>query len=376
MRMPELCLAMGVALIGPVCLAQDPAAPSDPPPQEEPKEEEPTVEEVAGQVESMGEAFTEMKNIVDALNRLRMSGYVQAQYVQDESSVDEASGPAATRNRDQFSVRRGRLVFVYTANPTARVRVQVDASSSGVALRDAYVELTEPWTSWRNRITAGQFKWPFGFEVLYSSSDREMPERSRVVRTLFPGERDRGVQLSGLGMQDRLRYYVALMNGTGTAQAFDFNQEKDVIGRLGYSVGPLDIAVSGYSGTELVATTSNPAGNEFDKTRQGVDFQLVTPVPGLRVRGEYIAGEERGADVAGWYADAIQNLGTRHQFVVRLEDYDPNTDLANNATFTVGGAYLFHWDSNTKVTFAYEHPELEAGDPDDDVTTVRVQYRF
>lgn len=370
MKLTAVYLAILISLSGSGLFAQD-----DPPQEGEPQQGE-TPEDLSGRLESMNEAFIEMKNIVDALNRLRISGYVQAQYVQDESSVNEASGPAATRNRDQFSVRRGRLVFVYTANPTARVRVQVDASSAGVSLRDAYIELTEPWTAWRNTLTAGQFKWPFGFEVLFSSSDREMPERSRVVRTLFPGERDRGVQLSGLGFQERFRYYVALVNGTGTAQAFDFNEEKDVVGRLTYVFGPLDVGVSGYWGEDLIATTGNPRGSPFDKERTGADFQLVTPVPGLGVRGEYIAGKERGADVDGWYLDFIQNLGTRHQFVVRADEYDPNTDLDDNAILTLGGAYLFHWDANTKLTFAYEMPEAEVNDVDDNVTTIRVQYRF
>lgn len=344
--------------------------------QQEPRDEGDDEGDVKDRVESMGEAFTEMRNIVEALSRLKLSGYIQGQYVSDESSINEANGPSATRNRDQFSVRRGRLKAVYTANPTARLTLQIDASSSGVALRDAYIELIEPWTTWKNTLTAGQFKWPFGFEVLYSSSDREMPERSRVIRTLFPGERDRGVQISGLGMQERFRYYVALVNGTGTAQAFDFNEEKDLVGRLGYTIGPLDFAGSVYRGEDLIATTANPAGTAFDKDRDGIDFQLVTPIPGLGVRGEYVQGKERGADVNGWYLDVIENLGTRHQFVVRAEDYDPNTDADNNATMTIGGAYLYHWDANTKMTFAYEHPDTEGNDPDDDVTTIRLQYRF
>lgn len=345
-------------------------AQTDPPPQppEEPQEEP--------EENPLAEAFTEVRNIVEILNRLKFSGYIQGQYVQDESSINEASGPSATRNRDQFSVRRGRLKAVYTAAPTARLTLQIDAASSGVALRDAYIELIEPWTTWKNTLTAGQFKWPFGFEVLYSSSDREMPERSRVIRTLFPGERDRGAMLSGLGMHERLRYYVAVVNGTGTAQAFDFNEEKDWVGRVGYTIGPVDFAASVYRGEDLVATAANPRGTSLDKDREGFDIQVITPIPGLGVRGEYINGKERGADVNGWYVDVIQNLGTRHQVVVRADDYDPNTDLANNATLTLGGAYLFHWDGNTKLTIAYEHPDTEGTDPDDDITTIRIQYKF
>src|SRR6185503_20790692 len=131
-------------------------------------------------------------------------------------------------------------------------------------------EFTEPWTTWKHTLTAGQFNWPYGFEIMYSSSMREVPERSRVVRTLFPGERDRGLMLSGLGLHERLSYRVAIVNGTGTAQSFDFNQEKDIVGRVGYSFGPLDVGGSIYRGEDLIATSTSPSGRNFDKERMGV----------------------------------------------------------------------------------------------------------
>jgi hypothetical protein len=347
---------------------------------EAPQEGEPTTTDLKGELDTFGEAFTELRNIVENLNRMKLSGYIQAQYVHDESSEDTLTSPTATRNRDQFSVRRARIKFTYQFAQTSRFVLQPDITSSGVSLKDGYLELTEPWTLWRNTLTAGQFNWPFGFEIAYSSSSREMPERSRVVRTLFPGERDRGVMLSGRGFAERFIYQVAIVNGTGTTQSFDFNKRKDFVGRVGGTFGPLDLGVSAYRGRDLVATASRPSGVAFDKERTGVDFQLITPIPGLGVRGEYIRGKERAADVDGWYAYAIQNLGTRHQFVARADDYDPNTDVSSNAatrsTFTLGGSYIFHWDANSKLMLAYEHPELEELDPDDDVVTLRYQYSF
>ncbi|HEY0157127.1 MAG TPA: porin [Thermoanaerobaculia bacterium] len=345
----------------------------------------PSAEELNGRMESFGEAFTEMRNVVDALNRTKFSGYLQAQYVDDERSQDTLGGTTGTRNLDQFSVRRARVKFTYQFTPTSRFVLQPDVTSSGVTLKDGYVELTEPWTAWKNTLTAGQFNWPFGFEIMYSSSAREMPERSRVIRTLFPGERDRGVMVSGLGLGERLRYQVAVVNGTGTGRSDDLNEGKDVVGRVGYSFGPLDLGASLYRGSDLVATSTNAAGVEFDKERQGIDFQWVTPVPGLGVRGEYITGKQAPAsgstrtesfDVAGWYFYAIQNLGTRHQLVARLDEYDPNADVRNDAVRTIGGSYIFHWDAHSKVMFAYEKPDNEMNDPADNVLTVRYQYSF
>lgn len=345
----------------------------------------PTAEELAAKVESLGEAMTEARNSLEALNRLRVTGYILAQYVNDESSINELSGAAATRNKDQFSVREARVKFTYQFSPTSRFVLQPEVASSGVSLKDGYVEFTEPWTTWHHTFTAGQFNWPFGFEIAYSSSVRELPERSRVIRTLFPSERDRGFQLSGAGFGERFKYEVGLVNGTGTLQTFDFNKRKDFIGHVRYALGPLDLGASLYRGEELVATSTNAKGIEFSKNRIGADFQWATPIQGLGIRGEYIAGTQppapgsartKSPDVAGWYFYAIQSIGTHHQVAVRLDQYDPNTDASNDATRTLGASYIFHWDANSKMMLSYEHPETQGADPDDNVFTARYAFVF
>lgn len=333
----------------------------------------------------LAEAMTEIKNVVDALKKLKISGYLHGQYVNDESSQNALGGASGTRNRDQFSVRRGRLKLTYQATPTARFVLAPDMSSSGVVLKDGYVELIEPWTSWKHTLTAGQFNWPFGFEITYSSSQREVPERSRMIRTLFPGERDRGVMLSGRGVNQKFNYRVAVVNGTGTARSDDLNKRKDFVGRAGYSFGPVDVGASVYRGSELIATSTNAAGTEFDKQRQGIDFQWKTPVRGLGIRGEYLTGKQAPAtgtnrtesfDVGGWYLYAVQNIGKRHQLALRADEYDGNTDVDGDAIRTLAGSYSFHWDAHSKVMVAYEMPENERADRDDNIFTLRYQFSF
>ena len=353
MKSKALVFLLAVVLAAPLLAQEAPA---------KPEKSEPTAEELAGRLESITEAFTEAKGILDALNRLRIQGYVQAQYSDNQTL-------------STFAVRRGRINFQYQLAPTSRIVIQPDLSSAGgVALRDAYVELTEPWTAWKNTLTAGQFKVPFGFEVRQSSRDREMPERTRVITTLFPGERDRGAMLSGAGFGDRFTYRVGVLNGNGIPAANDADDEKDIAGRVGYSFGPVDIGASAYSGTSRIANV------EQDKERIGFDVQWITPVPGLGIRAEYIEGEQPNAagarDVEGWYVYAVQNIGTRHQFVLRYDTFDPNADTRNDAVDTVGGSYIFHWDANLKAMFAYERPKNEVNDPDDNILTVRLQYAF
>lgn len=337
------------------------------------------------QEEPKPEALAGMKTLLDALGKLKISGYLQAQYVHDDSSENALGGSSGTRNRDQFSVRRGRVKFTYQATKTSRFVLQPDISSSGVSLKEGYVELTEPWTRWKHTLTAGQFNWPFGFENLYSSSQREVPEHSRVVRVLFPGEFDRGVMLSGRAPDAKFNYRVAVVNGTGTVRSDDLNKRKDVVARAGYSFGAFNVGASIYRGSELIATSTDAAGRDFPKQRQGVDFQWTTPLPGLGIRGEYITGKQAPAsgtdradsfDVGGWYVYAIQNIGKRHQFAVRLDEYDPDTNRGDNRIRGLTPSYSFHWDANSKVMAAYELIETQGTDPDDNVFTLRYQFSF
>ena len=75
--------------------------------------------------------------------------------------------------------------------------LQIDAVPAGVTLKDAEATLFIPGTKQQLSLTLGQMKWPFGYEGPQSSSDREFPERSRVVRDFLPDERDRGAKVSG-----------------------------------------------------------------------------------------------------------------------------------------------------------------------------------
>ena len=319
-----------------------------------------------------------------SLENLDVSGYIQAQFVSDERSQDVLT-ESGSKNRDQFSIRRGRLTGAYQVTRSTRIVAQTDLSSSGVSLKDLYVELTEPWTRWKNTLRAGQFIWPFGFELQYSASAREMPEQSLVVRTLFPDERDRGLQLSGRDAGERFGYQLAVVNGTGVAYSGDLNQEKDVLGRLAYTSRSIGIGASAYHGESLVATAANQAGTDFEKQRLGIDAQWNTPLRGLTVRAEYIGGKEPPApntvrqeshDVAGWYAYVIQRIGRKHQLVARLDAYDPDSDVAGDAIRTLGAGYVLDLDKHSRVMLAYEMPRNEEDDIDDDVLTVRYQLKF
>jgi len=166
--------------------------------------------------------------------KLKISGYVQVQYQKaDTAGISSfAGGNFGTGIDNRISVRRGRLKFAYD-NENAQAVVQFDITEKGLGIKDAYLTVLEPWMNTVS-LTTGVFDRPFGYEISYSSSTRETPERSRVFQTLFPGERDLGARLTiqapKTSVWNFLRLDLGLMNGNGPNVETD--RFKDFVGHL------------------------------------------------------------------------------------------------------------------------------------------------
>lgn len=367
-----------------------------------------------GQVEGLNESFLETKATVDKLSKIKLSGYIQPQWQYADSagmaSIAGGSFPAGTNQR--FQVRRGRLKTTYETTTksalTSRYVLQIDVIPTGVTLKDANVTLIDPWIKTAS-LTLGVFDRPFGFEISYSSSSRESPERSRVFQTLFPGERDMGAKMELTPpMELGALHYFNLKGGIFTGMgptANEIDKEQDFIGRAGFQAPfydlnlALDGGFSAYLGKSVAANdtvfdmasggiprylpTTGRRTSLHDRTVMGLDAQLYYDLPvlgGMSLRGEYLWGEIAGTrsssgpyaaatsalvnrEVAGWYAIYVQNLGTRFQSVIKYDIYDPNTavggadvgvagsnlNAADLATGTLGLGLLFHWDENVRL---------------------------
>ncbi len=336
-----------------------------------------------GQVDGINETMIEMKTTLDALSKIKLSGYIQTQYQWADTSgntgynVGNFAGGAFPNNvRDRFAVRRGRLKAAYSGKLTEYV-LQLDVTQNGVGIKDAYIKVTEPWLK-TFTLTSGIFDRPFGFEIGYSSSMRESPERSRVFQTLFPGEREIGMQLgvqTEKGFLSHFNFKGGFFNGVlNTANENDRN--KDFIGRLGFTAPfqeqnlSIDGGLSLYKGkvtsnsravysidktskTFMTDSTITDTLGKFDRTYVGMDMQIYYDIPvewlgGFSLRGEYITGDQpgtassgsfynnaRGGTVTplykrkfqGWYVTYIQNFGLKNQFVLKYDVLDPNTDV-------------------------------------------------
>ena len=213
-----------------------------------------------------------------------MSGYIQAQYQSAENDAVKsfAGGNFPTLTHNRFMVRRGRIKFNYDNTLTNYV-LQFDVTENGFATKDAYVTVREPWLK-AAELWAGVFNRPFGFEIEYSSSSRETPERTRMFQTLFPGERDLGAKIEIRPQIDFLNLFnlkLGLFNGNGIAAETDNN--KDFIGRFGISLPfteenlAIDAGVSAYIGKVTLdpassSTTSSLAkDSSWVKTASGLD---------------------------------------------------------------------------------------------------------
>jgi phosphate-selective porin len=385
------------------------------------------VAEVADAVSGINETLAEMKTTLSALAKIKLSGYVQSQF---NSAVGaggydgaQTSGPTAVGNfsggalskdvASRFLVRRGRLKVMYDNDLTQYV-MQIDVTQGGVGIKDMYVSVKEPWLR-TFTLTTGIFDRPFGFEISYSSSNREAPERTRMYQTLFPGERDLGMKLEitpteNMGFLSLFNLKIGAFNGMGPT-ANEADNIKDIIGRLGISLPfqeqniALDAGVSYYSGSVTdtyskyvykninnVDSTASNKGANFDRRYIGVDAQLYTdllPFGGSSLRAEVITGQQPGTkddnrslgsitypfsnnmyirNFLGYYAAFIQNFGLKHQLVVRYDVFSPNDDndsknigapgsnmgLGDLKYTTIGIGWVYYYDANVKFVAYYD----------------------
>jgi phosphate-selective porin len=395
-----------------------PAAPTEPAPaQPEAAQPEapaaPSVDDrlttTEGKLTALEEQYAETKNDVSLLKKLKLSGYIQARYQYQQPDFDEAAPELKLSDGSSlFTVRRGRLKATYGGD-TGQFVLQIDATPTGVQLKDAEATLYIPGTQQNLSLTIGQMKLPFGYEGPHSSSEREFPERSRVVASFLPGERDRGIRLSG--KYRALRVTAGVFDGNGINHTGfvgkDNDKEKDIVGRLGFDLKWISGGVSGWRGNTLGKRTGGAdpdiTRKAYARTRLGADVQVyldLLPVGGTAFKAEYITGktyqrknvEQLGVPASGWWAQIAQNIGVSNEVAVRYEYFDSENGLGavesgsklgdNNAIGTLGLAGIHYFGEAVKVTAAYELNMTEtvengtAEDPTDNLFTLQLQVRF
>lgn len=372
---------------------------------------------------------------------LKVSGYAQAEYQWGEPEANLIVGTANENIQKPFSrigLRRGFIKAIYGNNIVSGT-FAINVGDRGIIIQEAFFSIKSPWTGASN-IKLGIFDRPFGYEISYSSSLRESPERANIIRMLFPEERDLGAMLT-LKADDKsplsiFKLEAGLFAGNGIKPETD--NHKDFIGHLSAAKKWSKISLLGgisyynggvYQGTKDVYTMQDKSfvvnskdeniGKFAKRQYLGFDAQLIIKniLGSTLIRGEYIQGvqpSKKGSTQSpnastlpsydtyirnfnGGYIIVSQSIGKLPVSVVFKYDwYDPNTNITindiglNNTnesdilrdTFGIG----MLWDVNKSIRLqAYfdinrnEKTQNLAGynvDKKDNVLTCRIQYKF
>jgi phosphate-selective porin len=378
-------------------------------------------------LDTLTRAFQSLSDDVAKMKRLKITGYIQPQWQYTDSAGapsvaggDFFNGKSPYTNR--FMMRRGRFKFTYDFQNT-RVMINTDVTEKGLAMRETYVKITDPWLKMFS-LTAGLLQDQFGFELNQSSSERETPERARMNQTLFPTERDLGVFGTAVFPKSSplygLKLDAAVMNGSaGVAPEFD--SYKDYTGRVqysrttrsekiayalggsyytgGYRIGSVkdynaSTLASGNQGFVFATDTAN-YNRKAKRNYVGADMQLTFDwKPGITIlRAEYIQGLQPGTDVSsrsvggpptaaiynrafnGAYFYFIQDIGeTKFQVVAKYDWYDPNTKISGKEIGktgtntklgdikfeTYGVGITYRMNANVKIMTYYDFVHNEA----------------
>lgn len=300
---------------------------------------------------------------VAKLKTVKVSGYIQARYqTADLAKEDNAAGA----EHDTFLVRRARIKVTGQPAEKTKAVVQLELAKNSVALKDTYLqymfkgdELIGP------SVFLGQMNWPFGYEVSYSSSKRETPERALFIRRFFPGERDQGAKYTS-DMDEPFVWQIGAFNGTGIEKnsASDPNDAKDIIANVQWAPGDLTIGASYYVGQGVWKKFGEAATfrSEVKKQRYGIDLQYY--LNRYTLKAEYVRG--RGVDEAdaawdqsryvdGYYAQLNYNLTQRNTLVARFSTLseDPvKPAFGRRDTWELG---WLHWlDGENRLKFFYK----------------------
>jgi phosphate-selective porin len=359
-----------------------------------------SVEDHSMKLGGFEERFSALESVVNELSKIKVSGYIQAQYEMYDSWAANGSqhGVLVTGNAyedNSFFIRRARVKFTYKPVDGVNFVLQPNFEVHQVTLKDAYVQLNDRWLNTFS-LWVGQFNRPT-YEIEYSSASREFAERTLMTRTLYPTERDQGAKLEAdfsTKFEIPLKLQFAVLNGNFgegalANQAKDVDNGKDIMARGVYSLKfpskglGIDFGAHTYLGkTTVIALDSNPVnnifkdvnnnqftaavGDQFKKQLFGAELQLYYDfLGGLSLKSEYIRGTYSGTinpvqvnslfnankirNVEGYYVSLVKNVGKVNVVSLRYDVFDPNTKLSGNSVTAKDDLRYHNW------TFSWQY---------------------
>lgn len=291
---------------------------------------------------------------------LKISAYIQGQFVHNRVSEDQLQQGGAPLNQDQFMVRRGRISFDRTwkyagggleldANTVRGPSVGIRRAEASLFYRGDNAVSLPPLVT----LTVGVSDIPFGYELLESAKERWFMDRTVGSSALFPSEADLSAKLSGA--YRFLRYALAVGNGEPLdSRGFprDPNAAKDAVGRFGVDLSAAE-RIGLWGGTSFAYGKGFHAGTEA--TKDSVQWRDDNE-DGRIDQGELVALPGRGAapseNFARWAigldlgASLQTPLGTSRLYAEGFvaSSYDrgfvPSDPVAAAAPIRQAGAYV------------------------------------
>jgi hypothetical protein len=234
-------------------------------------------------------------------------------------------------------------------------------------VNDAFVEY---YINDHATIRAGQFVKPFGFDVQQSSAVRESPERGIFAGYFFPGQRDRGVMISGdLDFVDRralknVHYFLGAFNGNRFFN--DNNRQMNVVARVRklFDRPRVAVGVSLQSGKQLL-----PEGTSGDNDENLIGLDLQYAVGRFGFRGEFVAGNmpstllsiqpefspafRPGAQSSGGHLFATYQISQRDNVYARYDQFNGDPVTGKNVrAFNFG--YFRPIGEMSRLAFDYQ----------------------
>jgi hypothetical protein len=338
------------------------------------------------------------------LKKTKFGGYIQFQY-RDTNQEGGAS--------DAFSVRRARLGMTHAIDPQTSLRVSFDLATGTTAnnaqLRDAFAkwDFKPSGENFGADARFGQMPIPLGYELERSSSDREFPERAIYNRTLFAGERSRGINVRyGIGGRDYV--HVGGWNALSTDDPEQRNIAPGPQNKLGMTAGARfhgsnwEAGISGFAGERPSTTTTRTVGNSTVTTEHPeIDRQFLFVdglykgflVPEAFVRGELMFGKDRvpvtpgvaqsvtaprgQSNMRGYNLVVGYNLNPQNQLTLRREEFDSDLDVDGDAITLWGAGYSYFINPSARLSLTREW--VNDGTRVQNryhITTLRVVFKF
>ncbi len=289
----------------------------------------------------------------DAANSIKIRGLAQL-----DSRLFFGDGGGVVNNA--FVLRRARIITEGTFAKIYSFQFVPEFGGSSVSILDANFSVAVDKAL---NVKFGKFKSPVGLELLQSDSWTFFNERS-IVTNLVPN-RDLGVQVSGDVLNGTLNYTAGVFGGVPDAansNNADFDNEKDLVGRLFYSpfkndaesfLQGLSFGISASGGREKTAS-GRTAGYKTDGQQTFFAYSAATIADGQTWRFSPQLDYRNGP------------LGLIGEYVVSAVNVRPSatgvkTELQNKAWQVAAGYVLTGEDSSFTGVSPASNFNFEAG---------------